>query len=115
MNVLLLVGTRKGAFIYRTDRARERFAVDGPKTHSINVDPRDSDHMYVGLSGGGVFESKDGGASWRPLNKGIEADFLPDPDAETGHDPHCLVQHPARPDRLYQQNHCGIYRLDRPG
>jgi photosystem II stability/assembly factor-like uncharacterized protein len=40
-------------------------------------------------------------------------DFMPDPDAEYGHDPHCMIQHPADPDRLYQQNHCGIYRLDR--
>jgi hypothetical protein len=41
-------------------------------------------------------------------------DFMPDPDLEYGHDPHCMIQHPADPDRLYQQNHCGIYRLDRP-
>jgi hypothetical protein len=43
------------------------------------------------------------------------ADFMPDPDPQYGHDPHCVVQHPTHPDRLYQQNHCGIYRLDRPG
>ena len=38
----------------------------------------------------------------------------PDPDAEFGHDPHAVRLHPSAPDRLYQQNHCGIYRLDRP-
>jgi hypothetical protein len=42
-------------------------------------------------------------------------EFAPDPDAEYGHDPHCVRMHPARPDRVYQQNHCGIYVLDRPG
>ena len=88
---------------------------DGPKLHSINVDPRDKRHVYIGMSSGGVFESLDAGASWSPLNEGIAAEFLPDPNAAFGHDPHCVVVHPARPDRLYQQNHCGIYRLDRPG
>jgi photosystem II stability/assembly factor-like uncharacterized protein len=82
--------------------------------HSVNVDPRDPRHLYLGLSGGGVFESTDGGGDWHPLNAGCVADFLP-ADAEFGHDPHCVRLHPARPDRLYQQNHCGIYRLDRPG
>ena len=86
---------------------------DGPKLHSIIVDPRDPDHLYIGMSSGGVFESTDRGNDWKPLNKGCAADFLPDPDAEYGHDPHCVRMHPAAPDRLYQQNHCGIYRLDR--
>ncbi len=87
---------------------------DGPKLHSILVDPRDANHLYLGMSSGGVFESTDGGASWSPFNQGVRALFLPDPDAEYGHDPHCVVMHPLRPDRLYQQNHCGIYRIDRP-
>ena len=87
---------------------------DGPKLHSVLIDPRDARHMYIGMSSGGVFESTDGGADWRPLNRGVRADFLPDPDPEYGHDPHCVRMHPVLPDRLYQQNHCGIYRLDRP-
>jgi len=82
--------------------------------HSVIVDPRDPDHLYLGLSGGGVFESTDGGNDWAPLNEGCAADFLPDPDAPYGHDPHTVRLHPQAPDRLYQQNHCGIYRLDRP-
>jgi photosystem II stability/assembly factor-like uncharacterized protein len=86
---------------------------DGSMLHSIVVDPRDAAHIYVGLSGGGVFESVDGGADWRPLNVGVRADFLPDPYPEFGHDPHCVRLHPLAPDRLYQQNHCGIYRMDR--
>jgi photosystem II stability/assembly factor-like uncharacterized protein len=86
----------------------------GPLTHSILVDPRDPAHLYIGLSTGGFFESLDGGSSWKPLNKGVAAYFLPVKDPEYGHDPHCVALHPAKPDRLYQQNHCGIYRLDRP-
>ncbi len=87
---------------------------DGPKMHSILVDPRDPRHLYIGMSSGGVFESMDRGASWHPLNKGCAADFLPDPNADYGHDPHCVRLHPLMPDRLYQQNHCGIYRMERP-
>lgn len=87
----------------------------GPITHSILIDPRDADHMYMGLSTGGIFETKNGGKRWKPLNEGVAADFLPQENPEYGHDPHCIVQHPFDPDRLYHQNHCGIYRLDRPG
>lgn len=53
-------------------------------------------------------------ARWHPLNKGCAADFLPQPDPEYGHDVHCLRVSPAAPDVLYQQNHCGIYRMARP-
>ncbi len=86
----------------------------GPITHSVIVDPRDPRHLYLSVSSAGSFESCDRGKTWRGLNGGIQADFLPDPDPEFGHDPHCMVMAPSDPDRLYQQNHCGIYRLDRP-
>jgi len=81
--------------------------------HSINVDPRDPNHLYLGMSSGGVFESTDRGADWKPLNEGCSADFLPNPYPEYGQDPHCMRLHPQAPDILYQQNHCGIYRMDR--
>jgi hypothetical protein len=86
---------------------------DGPITHSILIDSRDRNHMYIGLSTGGVFETKDKGESWNPLNKGTVADFLPVKEPEYGQDPHQVIYHPLKPDRLYQQNHCGIYRIDR--
>jgi photosystem II stability/assembly factor-like uncharacterized protein len=86
---------------------------DGATLHSIVVDPRDRRHLYIGMSGGGVFESTDGGAAWKPLNRGSVADFLPIKDPEFGQDVHHLVLHPLMPDRLYQQNHCGIYRMER--
>ncbi len=86
---------------------------DGATLHSILIDPRDANHLYLCLSGGGVFESRDHGHDWHPLNKGLVSDFLPVPDAEVGHDPHSMKLHPLNPDRLYQQNHCGVYRMDR--
>jgi len=91
---------------------------DGGKLHSILVDPRDAKHVYLGMSGGGIFESRDRGGAWTPLNAGVAIDFAPAKDDGSeypyGHDPHCVVLHPRQPDRLWQQNHCGIYKLDRP-
>jgi hypothetical protein len=71
--------------------------------------------MYIATSTGGVFESLDRAGSWRPLNQNVEASFLPDPYPEFGQDAHFIALAPANPDRLWQQNHCGVYRLDRPG
>ena len=88
---------------------------DGAITHSVLVDPRDPEHLYVGLSIGGLFETRDGGVNWSPLNRGVTADFLSDPDPLFGHDPHAVALHPKQPDRLFQANRCGVYRLDRPG
>jgi hypothetical protein len=91
---------------------------DGGKLHSILVDPRDPQHLYLGMSGGGFFESTDTGATWRPLNSGVAMDFAPPKEDGSeypfGHDPHCVVQHPLQPDRLWRQDHCGFYRIDRP-
>ena len=90
---------------------------DGPKLHSIIVDPRDAKHMFFGMSGGGVHESRDGGKSWQVIIDGMEVveGFNFDRNDPTFHDPHCLRLCPSNPDRLYQQNHCGIYRRDGGG
>ncbi len=82
---------------------------DNPGIHSIIVDPRDSSHLFVGISCAGVFESTDDGQSWNPRNKGMTADFLPDEAAEIGQDPHLVVGSPSHPDVLWNQNHCGIF------
>ena len=87
---------------------------DGPKMHSIIVDPRDPRHLYFGMSSGGIHETRDGGKSLSPLVGGMEVVEGLDASVLTYHDPHCVVMCPSNPDRLYQQNHCGIYRLDRP-
>jgi photosystem II stability/assembly factor-like uncharacterized protein len=101
---------------YRTWMGSEQDGTpDGPKLHSILVDPRDANHLYLGMSSGGVHESLDGGKTWAPLIDGLEVVEGFDVANATFHDPHCVRLCPADPDRLYQQNHCGIYRLDRPG
>ncbi len=88
---------------------------DGALLNQIVIDPRDPSHIYIATSTGGVFESRDRARSWRPLNKNVEATFMPDPYPEYGQDAHYIALAPSNPDRLWQQNHCGIYRLDRPG
>jgi hypothetical protein len=88
---------------------------DGPLLNQVAIDPRDPAHIYVATSTGGVFETPDRGTSWRPLNQNVEANFMPDPYPEFGQDAHYIALSPTNPDRLWQQNHCGIYRLDRPG
>jgi hypothetical protein len=86
---------------------------DGPKLHSILVNPRNAAHLYFAMSGGGVHESRDAGLSWTTLIKGMEVVGGFDVNTVTFHDPHCMRLCPTNPDRLYQQNHCGIYRMDR--
>jgi photosystem II stability/assembly factor-like uncharacterized protein len=83
--------------------------------HSVTVDPRDENRIYCAVSAGGVYRTDDGGATWRPLNSGVRAEFLPGRLRDAGQCVHRLLVHPARPDRLYQQNHCGVYRSDDRG
>ncbi len=82
---------------------------DNAGIHSIIVDPDDSDHIFVGISVAGVFESNDGGSTWTPRNKGLKADFLPDPNAEVGQDPHLVITAPSDKNTMWQQNHCGVF------
>ena len=86
--------------------------MDQPGIHSILINPKDSDHIMVGISCAGVFETTNGGKSWEPVNKGLKADFLPDPDSEVGQDPHLVVASPTNFKMLWQQNHCGIFKSD---
>lgn len=83
---------------------------DYPGIHSIVIDPNNSNHRYVGISCAGVFETIDAGTTWTPRNKGLKADFLPDPNSEIGQDPHLLVACPSDINKMWQQNHCGIFR-----
>lgn len=83
---------------------------DQPGIHSIVVDSRNENHIHIGISCAGVFETADGGSTWDVRNKGLRAEFLPDPSTDVGHDPHILVAAPSNPDTLWQQNHCGIFR-----
>jgi photosystem II stability/assembly factor-like uncharacterized protein len=79
--------------------------------HSLVLDPENGDRIWVGISAAGVFHSADGGKTWEPRNRGTRADFLPEGQnyPEFGQCVHNVVMAPGKPDRLYQQNHCGMY------
>ncbi|MDX9860970.1 MAG: exo-alpha-sialidase, partial [Rhodospirillales bacterium] len=85
--------------------------------HSLVLHPQDDHQMWVGISAGGVFHTADGGDTWEARNRGTRADFLPEGRRypEHGQCVHSVVMAPGRPDRLYQQNHCGMYRSDDGG
>ena len=83
--------------------------------HSIVLDPSRLDRMWVGMSAVGVFGTDDRGHSWRPMNQGVRADFFPDPFPEFGQCTHKLLSHKDRPEVLFQQNHCGVFRSDSAG
>jgi photosystem II stability/assembly factor-like uncharacterized protein len=90
-------------------------AKGGLALHSIQVDPHDGERIFVAVSAGGSYRSTDGGRSWAAVNRGVRADFLPDPHPESGQCVHSLRLHHGLPTRLYQQNHCGTYRSDDAG
>lgn len=85
--------------------------------HAMLIDPTDHDRMWVGISAVGVFYTEDGGKSWEPRNRGIRNDYLPEGQQypELGQCVHSIALAPGMPDRLYQQNHCGMYRSDDGG
>jgi photosystem II stability/assembly factor-like uncharacterized protein len=123
----MYLGTEPGG-LFRSDDGGETFALDkslwnhpsrmdkwfgggrdNAGIHSVMVDPRDSARVLIAVSCAGVFETLDDGRTWNPRNKGLHADFLPDPKAEVGQDPHFICASPEHPDRIWMQNHCGIY------
>lgn len=103
------------AFNEHIDRATWSPAKGGLAVHSICVDPRNADRIYLALSAGGVYRSLDGGATFAAINRGVRAPYLARPDAASGQCVHRILLHPADPQRLYQQGHCGTYRSDDGG
>jgi hypothetical protein len=83
--------------------------------HTIVLHPDDPRRLWVAISTGGVYRSDDGGRSWLARNKGVRAEFLPDKHPEFGQCVHKVARNPARPERLFLQNHWGLYRSDDGG
>ncbi|WKN49828.1 exo-alpha-sialidase [Nocardioides sp. Arc9.136] len=123
-------GTEPGA-VFRSHDGGETFALEralwdhphrsewgegfgGQAFHTVLPHPTDPASVTVAISTGGVYQTSDGGASWQPRNTGIRADFLPEGQQypELGQCVHKVARHPARPERLYLQNHGGVYRSD---
>lgn len=129
----LYAGVQPAGLFRSSDRGRSWIHMDGLQKHPTRKDwmpggaglilhslvphPEDEDKIWIGISSAGVFHTADGGRTWEPRNRGTRADFMPEGQnyPEFGQCVHCLVMAPGEPERLYQQNHCGMYRSDDGG
>ena len=88
----------------------------GRAVHTILLDPRNANRIFIAISAAGVFRTEDGGKTWKPVNRGLKSPFaLPDPDAEVGHCVHRIAMHPSRPEVLFMQKHWDVMRSDNSG
>uniref|UniRef100_UPI0040485F44 WD40/YVTN/BNR-like repeat-containing protein n=2 Tax=Roseivirga sp. TaxID=1964215 RepID=UPI0040485F44 len=127
----LFIGTEPAALFNSTDLGLSWIEMDGlskhpsrntwqgggkgsnsPFLHAILFNKEGVDHIMVGISCAGVFQTFNGGNSWQPTNEGLKAFFLPNSESEVGHDPHTIRQSRKNANVLWQQNHCGIYRSE---
>jgi photosystem II stability/assembly factor-like uncharacterized protein len=83
--------------------------------HTIVLDPTNEQRMFAAISAAGAFRSDDGGTTWKPVNKGLQSQYIPEPEAEVGHCVHRITAHPTRPNVLYMQKHWDIMRSDDGG
>ncbi len=83
--------------------------------HTILLDPSDPRRIFAAISAAGAFRSDDGGESWKPINRGLSSNFIPDPNADVGHCVHRIALHPSRPETLYMQKHWDVMRSDNAG
>lgn len=82
----------------------------GMGLHTILLDQKNPNRMYIAISAAGVFRTDDGGKTWKAANKGLRSEFMPDPESDVGHCVHRIALHPSRPDVLYMQKHWDIMR-----
>jgi photosystem II stability/assembly factor-like uncharacterized protein len=83
--------------------------------HTIILDPRNPERIFIAISAAGAFRTDDGGATWKPINRGLYSQYIPDPRAEVGHCVHHVAMHPSRPDVLFMQKHWDVMRSDDAG
>ena len=83
--------------------------------HTILIDPANADRIFVAISAAGAFRTDDGGKTWRPINRGLKSQDIPDQEAEVGHCVHRIAMHRSRPDVLFMQKHWDVMRTDNAG
>jgi hypothetical protein len=83
--------------------------------HTIILDPTDPARIVIAISAAGSFRSDDSGETWKPINRGLHSEHIPDPNAEVGHCVHHIAMHPARPNVLFMQKHWDVMRSDNAG
>ena len=83
--------------------------------HTVLLDPSNAQRMYVAISAAGAFRSDDAGKTWKPINRGLKSQYIPDPEAEVGHCVHRIAMHRSKPGVLYMQKHWDVMRSDNAG
>src|SRR5438094_3207186 len=83
--------------------------------HTILLDPINPERISIAISAAGAFRTDDGGQTWKPINRGLHSQYIPDPNAEVGHCVHRLAMHPSRPETLFMQKHWDVMRTDDAG
>ena len=87
----------------------------GMGLHTIILDPSNLKRIYIAISAAGAFRTDDGGVTWKPTNKGLRSEYIPDPAAEVGHCVHHMAMHKDRPGVLFMQKHWDVLRTDDAG
>jgi photosystem II stability/assembly factor-like uncharacterized protein len=121
-------GVEDAAFFKSTDGAKTWTELPGLRTHesaggwapgagglclhTIVIDPTNTDRMFIAISAAGVFRTDDAGKSWRPANRGLKSNTMPEQEAEVGHCVHRIAMHPSRPKTLFMQKHWDVMRTD---
>jgi len=83
--------------------------------HTVIEDPKNPNRIYIAISAAGAFRTDDGGRTWKPINRGLKSQYIPDPEAEIGHCVHHVALHPSKPDVLFMQKHWDVMRSDNAG
>ena len=95
--------------------ARWQPGAGGMGLHTILLDRQNPGRIHIAISAAGVFRSDDAGVTWRPMNRGLKSEFIPDPNADVGHCVHRIAMHPSRPQTLFMQKHWDVMRSDDAG
>ena len=128
---MVFAGVEDAALFQSTDGGQNWHELNGLRTHpsgpkwqpgaggmclhTIIADPSQPERMFIAISAAGAFRTEDGGTTWRPINRGLKSDGIPDPDAEVGHCVHRIAMHPSRPNVLFMQKHWDVMRTDNAG
>src|SRR5205807_1869482 len=105
-----------GQIIQRSDDgAKWQPGAGGMCLHTILLDQKNPGRISVAISAAGAFRSDDGGQTWKPINRGLHSQYIPDPLAEVGHCVHRIAMHPSRPNTLFMQKHWDVMRSDDAG